>query len=327
MASRWAWSEARPSIAILGLGEAGMRHVAAVVNGNFGVIRAIAEPVAERARLARQMLVAAGCSPPRIYTGARALLHGESPDWVVIATPDAFHEDHLRACAAQGARVLIEPPLANSWQEWKQVLLHAAARPRKVFVVSNWRQDPDWGHNQMQLAAPDEKPYWCGNGGLKEWQRSWEAGNGILGPVGFGLLDMATRGLILGEPVRVFATGDGGVERAPRHLMAMCWLSDGTTLGWTEPEWRSGTIGEVTVRNGAEHVLRSVPSNRLRLADRDAGRTMMMWKSIVADVEKKEVSIHRLENFHDNMKLWLSVKTAILSGRTETFPLHSIPLS
>lgn len=301
-----------------------MRHLTAIVNGNFGVISAIAEPVAERAQLARQILREAGCPQPHIYADARMLLRHESPDWIVISSPDAFHEAHLLAVAAHSARVLMEPPLANDLAGWEKVALQSFPKPGRFFVASSWRQDPEQAGSNPP--SPD-----TGNGGLKEWQCSWAIGNGILGPLGFGLLDLATRDMALGAPVRVLAAGDGGMvgasPRAPRHLMAMCWLSDGATIGWSEPEWRSGSSGEVIVRNGAGRVLRSVPSSRIRQTDHDAGRTMGLWKSIIADVEKGHLSTHRMENFHANMRLWLSVKAAIISGRTEVFPSPSSPFS
>ncbi len=100
-------------------------------------IVAIHEPVAARRQAALRAL-----GNIRVYEDLDLLLAGESPDFVDIASPPAYHAGAARAALEAGAHVLVEKPLCLDSQTLESLRAFAASRGRLLFCVHNWKHSP-----------------------------------------------------------------------------------------------------------------------------------------------------------------------------------------
>jgi predicted dehydrogenase len=98
---------------------------------------AIHEPVAARRQAALRAI-----KNIRVYEDLDLLLSGESPDFVDIASPPAYHADAAAAALEAGAHVLVEKPLCLATRELDHVRSLAASRNRLLFCVHNWKHSP-----------------------------------------------------------------------------------------------------------------------------------------------------------------------------------------
>jgi predicted dehydrogenase len=78
----------------------------------------------------------------RIYEDLDLLLAGESPDFVDIASPPAYHADAARAVLEAGAHVLVEKPLCLDSKDLEDLRLRAASAGRLLYCVHNWKHSP-----------------------------------------------------------------------------------------------------------------------------------------------------------------------------------------
>jgi inositol 2-dehydrogenase len=106
-------------IGVLGVGEMGKRHAE-----NFrrlvpeARLVAIADVSAQRAKQVAEEL-----EIDNSYSSLEEMVQRKDIDAVVIATPDKFHGQSIRTCAAAGKDILCEKPLATSLED-----AHAALR-------------------------------------------------------------------------------------------------------------------------------------------------------------------------------------------------------
>src|SRR5712671_4589785 len=57
----------------------------------------------------------------RVYDDLGLMLDGESPDFVDIASPPAYHAESIRAALNAGAHVLVEKPLCLTLHDFNQL--------------------------------------------------------------------------------------------------------------------------------------------------------------------------------------------------------------
>jgi predicted dehydrogenase len=100
-------------------------------------IRAIHDPVAARRHLAINL----GLSL-RVYDDLPLMLDGESPDFVDITSPPAFHGDAARLALEAGAHVLVEKPLCLDPAEFERLAALARAQSRILMCAHNWQFAP-----------------------------------------------------------------------------------------------------------------------------------------------------------------------------------------
>jgi len=100
-------------------------------------IVAIHEPVAARRQAALRAI-----KNIRVYEDLELLLDGESPDFVDIASPPAYHAGAARAALEAGAHVLVEKPLCLDAADFESLRAMAAAKSRLLFCVHNWKHSP-----------------------------------------------------------------------------------------------------------------------------------------------------------------------------------------
>lgn len=124
--------------AISGFGEVAARgHLPGWLTREGVSLVAIHEPIAARREIAMRALKGA-----RIYDDLGLMLDGESPDFVDIASPPAFHANAIRAALEAGAHVLCEKPLCLDLPEFDALSKLARERARVLMCVHNWKHAP-----------------------------------------------------------------------------------------------------------------------------------------------------------------------------------------
>jgi predicted dehydrogenase len=98
---------------------------------------AIHDPVAARRHLAINL----GLNL-RVYDDLGLMLDGESPDFVDITSPPAFHAEAARLALEAGAHVLVEKPLCLDAVEFERLAVLAQARSRILMCAHNWQFAP-----------------------------------------------------------------------------------------------------------------------------------------------------------------------------------------
>lgn len=106
-----------------GIGQAANSKVIAIVTGDLGRTKALAE--------------FHGVGEIVGYDGYDALLSGSNVDAVYIALPNHLHADYAIRAARAGKHVLVEKPLATSEQD--ALAMIAAAREAGVFLMTAYR--------------------------------------------------------------------------------------------------------------------------------------------------------------------------------------------
>ena len=135
--------------AISGFGEVAARgHLPGWLTRDDVSIVAIHEPIAARREVAMRML-----SGVRIYDDLGLMLDGESPDFVDIASPPAFHADAIRASLEASAHVLCEKPLCLDLAQFDALMKLAAERTRTLMCVHNWKHAPSFEVAHRVLAS------------------------------------------------------------------------------------------------------------------------------------------------------------------------------
>ena len=153
-------------VGLVGLGDAGNHHARALVQlEREGLCRFIAICARDPARI--QAFRKAHGLPDRTlgFMGFEALLDAGSCDALIIATPDQVHTEQLVRCSARGVHVLIEKPLATSFDTGRVALQLARKRDVIVRVGYHLRYHP--AHRLVR--ARDESLI----GGLHNIQMHW----------------------------------------------------------------------------------------------------------------------------------------------------------
>ncbi len=184
---------------------------------------------------------------PRTYKDYRQLLQEQSPELVLIATPDHWHALPMIAACQAGADVYVQKPIGVDVVEC-QAMLAAARKHRRVVQVGTQRRSTPhlieardqivregklgrvgaveiycYYHMRNQSVPPDTDPpahldydLWTGPAPLRPYNRlvhprGWrgfmEYGNGIVGDMAIHMFDMVRWMLDLGWPKRISSTG------------------------------------------------------------------------------------------------------------------------
>jgi predicted dehydrogenase len=196
-------------VAVAGL-RVGREHLAALAKHPAAEIRAVCDPVEERAR---EMAQAFGV--PAIYADYEAMLATENLDGVCIATPNHLHAPMIRAALRRGLHVMCEKPLALDAAEARDLL--AEARESGLTHATNFsnRPNPAVHYVQERLAAGVlGRLYEVHLTYLQDWLSdpaapyTWrnsrlESGSGALGDIASHMLDLGR--LFVGEVAAVSA--------------------------------------------------------------------------------------------------------------------------
>jgi predicted dehydrogenase len=164
-------------------------------------IVAIHEPVAERRQAALRAI-----KNIRVYEDLDLLLTGESPDFLDIASPSAYHTGAANAALEAGAHVLVEKPLCLDKGQLEELRQLAASQDRLLFCVHNWKHSP-------------------------VYRRAFEVlSSGRLGELRYCALSRLRTGQAGGAPWRIDpAVGGGGIliDHGWHVFYLMQWLMGG----------------------------------------------------------------------------------------------------
>ena len=123
-----------------------------------------------------------GISPNRYLTIADMLAR-ETPDAVMISSPNEFHLEHLRELKDSGLPLLLEKPLDTSFEKICEVVRFARAYPAPILVGHCLRFAPILSAAKQMLARGDigricsvrfVQNCHYGNGGYHNWRRNKE---------------------------------------------------------------------------------------------------------------------------------------------------------
>jgi myo-inositol 2-dehydrogenase/D-chiro-inositol 1-dehydrogenase len=120
------------------------------------------------------------------------MLDGESPDFVDIASPPAYHAESVRAALSARANVIVEKPLCLRLSEFDELAALAAKEARVLMCVHNWKYAPAYAAARKAIEADKlgeirfisidrlrtEPAGAGGSGGI--WRASAASGGGIL---------------------------------------------------------------------------------------------------------------------------------------------------
>lgn len=124
--------EAALSLAVIGAGLMGRRHMAAIERCPGARLAAVVDPLLEAAP--------AGAA---LHRDLGALLAGPAPvDGVIIATPNGLHGTQGLACVAAGAPMLVEKPIADTAAGAEELVAAAEAASVPVLVGHHRRHNP-----------------------------------------------------------------------------------------------------------------------------------------------------------------------------------------
>ena len=148
----------------------------------------------------------------RPYSSLAACLSSERLDFVDIATPPSEHLEAIERATGAGLHVLVEKPLALTFEEALQVERAARRGEVALTVVHNWHHAPAFRATREALAggaigAPDEVEFLTertepAGGGAQSWRLDAKiAGGGILVDHGWHQLYLA-RALLGGRDPR-----------------------------------------------------------------------------------------------------------------------------
>jgi len=118
---------AQPRIAIAGAGTIGLAHMAVIQQSERCTLSAIVDPSA-----AAQAVAFANGVP--WYPTLDALLAHDTPDGIILATPNALHVPQALQCMAAGMPILLEKPIATTVQEAQALVDQVEATGAQVLI-------------------------------------------------------------------------------------------------------------------------------------------------------------------------------------------------
>lgn len=122
-------------IAVIGAGMIGQRHVAHILADPDAQLHAIVDPT----DAARDF---AGRHGLPWHGDVEAMLAGNRPDGVLVATPNQLHVEHGLACLAAGLPTLIEKPLADTIEGAERLVAAAQKASAPLLTGHHRRHNP-----------------------------------------------------------------------------------------------------------------------------------------------------------------------------------------
>jgi predicted dehydrogenase len=122
----------RLRVAVAGAGMIGRSHIDLVRQSGDCDLAAIVDPAPAAGEVARKAGVP-------LFASLADLFARETPDGVIVATPNNLHVEHGLACVAAGVPALIEKPIADSVEAAERLCL-AGERAKVVLLTGHHRQ-------------------------------------------------------------------------------------------------------------------------------------------------------------------------------------------
>ena len=182
-------------VAVIGLGGvAQLIHLPNLLKVSNATISAVAEINKNRLNT-----IADKFNIKERYTDYKELLAKSNCDAVIIATPTSTHKEVAIECLKAKKNVLVEKPLARSYNEAKLILAAAKKYKKKLMVGMNLRFRPDAMLLRSLLSSGeigDRFYVKCGwirrqSSAQKWFTRKTESGGGVIFDLGILLLDVS----------------------------------------------------------------------------------------------------------------------------------------
>lgn len=125
----------RLRIAVAGAGLIGRAHIERIQQSTACRLAAIADPGPPAAAYAKEQ------GAP-YYADLEAMLDAETPDGVIVATPNVTHAGNAIACIERGIPVLIEKPVTETAEKAEQVIAAAEKHGVATLVGHHRRHSP-----------------------------------------------------------------------------------------------------------------------------------------------------------------------------------------
>jgi predicted dehydrogenase len=186
---------AKTKIAVIGLGGvAQLVHLPVLSKFNNAEVKAVAEINKNRLNT-----IADKFSIKERYTDYNELLEKADVDAVIIATPTSTHKQVAIDCLRAKKDILVEKPLARSYNEAKPIVDAAKKNKKKIMVGMNLRFRPDAMIlksilNSEEIGTPFYvKCSWIRRQSSNEkwFTSSTESGGGVIIDLGILLLDLS----------------------------------------------------------------------------------------------------------------------------------------
>jgi predicted dehydrogenase len=123
------------TIAVIGAGVIGRRHIETVRRSPLFALAGIAEPTESGRHFAQQLGVP-------WYAGATELLDAIKPDSAVIATPNGTHREIALACIERGISAIVEKPIAGTSDDAEAISAASVQAGVPVLVGHHRRFNP-----------------------------------------------------------------------------------------------------------------------------------------------------------------------------------------
>ncbi|MEO7496432.1 MAG: Gfo/Idh/MocA family oxidoreductase [Massilia sp.] len=139
-------ASARKRYAIVGVGSRARLYMNAVT-GKFrdgNEIVAVCDSNPGRAALAVRKISATGASTPRPYSGAdfERMIRETKPQFIIVTTPDATHDDYIVRALDAGCDVITEKPMTTTPEKAQRILDAVKRSGRHIRVCFNYRYSP-----------------------------------------------------------------------------------------------------------------------------------------------------------------------------------------
>jgi len=133
------------------------------------------------------------------YSNYIEMLEKSDIEAVIVATPTSTHKEIALECLAAGKDILIEKPLARSYQEAKQIVDAAKKFKKKLMVGMNLRFRPDTMLLRSFINSNEiGEPFYIKGGWIRKqsstekwFTKKEKSGGGVIIDLGIHILDLA----------------------------------------------------------------------------------------------------------------------------------------
>lgn len=185
----------KTKIAIIGLGGiAQLVHLPNIAKLSNAVVTAVAE-----VNKSRLNTIAEKFNIQESYTDYNELFYNSDAEAVIIATPTHTHKEIALAALKAGKDILVEKPLARSYEEAKEIVAASIEFKKKLMVGMNLRFRPDAMILRSILNSGEiGEPYYIKAGWIRrqssagKWvTKKEESGGGVIIDLGIHLMDLS----------------------------------------------------------------------------------------------------------------------------------------
>ena len=324
-------------VAIIGAGNNAQGHVDSLNRIEGVTIVGIADAAIDKAE---PMAYSVGA---KAYADHRALLEAAKPDVVWICTPCWLHADQTIDCAAAGAHVMCEKPMALSLEDCDRMLAAVQANKVKLMVDQTTRYMPALIEIKRRFMSGDfgalvnawsiRQSYHQAEPG--SWRRDGDKSGGIVMEWEIHEIDFVRS--IGGEVSQVYAHTDYSRPEAPTFLDHFSALLTFADAGYGNLEASQscaigqsgrglvGTEGTVEALGAQRYRLRTHDMSQIETieipADPDEGMRLTPNRQFIEAIRNDEPSPVPGEDARKNIEIGLAIVGSGQTGEVVRLPL------